>query len=117
MTEQNKLSNEEMRSHKFLQDMYEDDYFPNHLVNKASDLLVALCHKIETHQPSDLAALYQLTQATTIEFNELQEAFFEAESEFETVAREIIAEDFEAIASAYGFDEADVEELIETRDW
>lgn len=38
-------------------------------------------------------------------------------SEIETVAREAIAEDFWRVASAYGFADADAEELIATRDW
>ncbi|WUT26394.1 DUF5713 family protein [Streptomyces sp. NBC_00691] len=40
-----------------------------------------------------------------------------AGSEIETVAREAIAEDFWRVASAYGFADADAEELIATRDW
>lgn len=43
--------------------------------------------------------------------------FLHADSELETAAREILGEEFAFIASAYGFDEADVEELIATRDW
>ncbi|MPN01681.1 hypothetical protein SDC9_148892 [bioreactor metagenome] len=35
----------------------------------------------------------------------------------ETAARECIAADFEAIAKAYGFEDADVEELIALREW
>jgi Family of unknown function (DUF5713) len=58
-----------------------------------------------------------LTHAATDDFNQLAEEFFEAESEIETAARECIAADFEFIANAYGFANADVEELIATRDW
>jgi hypothetical protein len=57
-----------------------------------------------------------LTHAATDEFNTLAEAFYEHDSEIETVARECIAGDFAFVASAYGFD-ADIEELIATRDW
>ena len=49
-------------------------------------------------------------------FNTLGEAFYEHDSEIETVARECIAADFAFIASTYGFD-ADTEEMIATRDW
>jgi hypothetical protein len=42
--------------------------------------------------------------------------FEENDSELETAARKAIAEDFERIATAYGFD-ADIEELIAPRDW
>ena len=40
-----------------------------------------------------------------------------AVSEIETAARDCIAVDFEFISKSYGFIEADVEELIATRDW
>ena len=60
--------------------------------------------------------LYALTHAATEEFNALAEEFEENDSELETAAREAIAEDFEWIAKAYGFD-ADIEELIAPRDW
>ncbi|MEV1246681.1 DUF5713 family protein [Nonomuraea sp. NPDC050022] len=54
-------------------------------------------------QPSDLAVLYPATEIATAEFNTLEEAFEAAGSEVETVAREVIAEDFWFVASAYGF--------------
>jgi len=50
-------------------------------------------------------------------FNELGEELYEANSEIETIAAECIAEDFAFIAEAYGFADADLEELIATRDW
>ncbi len=49
-----------------------------------------------------------------MELNELQEEFFEHDSEIETGARECLAMDFEFVARAYGYD-ADVEELIGTK--
>jgi hypothetical protein len=67
--------------------------------------------------PADEAALYELTHAATEQFNDLAEQFYDANSEIETVAAECIALDFEFIARAYGFENADLEELIATRDW
>lgn len=64
-----------------------------------------------------LAALYVLTQAATEEFNDLEAAFEAAGSEIETVARDETAGDFDFVARAYGFPEADVAELIATREW
>lgn len=58
-----------------------------------------------------------LTEAATEQFNLLEAEFEAAGSEIETVAREEIAEDFWFVASAYGFSDADVEELIAARDW
>jgi hypothetical protein len=38
-------------------------------------------------------------------------------SEIETMARDCIAVDFKHIALAYGFEDADIEELVAPRDW
>ncbi len=103
--------------HPFLKDMYGDDYFPDHLVDKGRAILLRLCDRVEAERPADLAALYVLTHAATEEFNALDEEFNAAGSGIETVAREWIAEEFWFVASAYGFDDADIEELIAPRDW
>ena len=97
--------------------MYDDSYFPDHVVDRGKAILVRLCERIEAEQPSDRAALYVLTQAATEEFNLLEAEFEAAGSEIETVAREVIAGDFWFVASAYGFTDVDIEELIANRDW
>ncbi|MGV9245553.1 DUF5713 family protein [Streptomyces sp. NPDC003710] len=86
-------------------------------VDRGKGILVRLCERIEAEGPSDLTALYVLTQAATDEFDLLQTEFEAAGSEIETVAREENAEDFWFIATAYGFMDADTEKLIATRDW
>jgi hypothetical protein len=114
--QQTELQNEAVKSYKFLKDMYDDDYFPNFLVDKAKIILINLCFQIENKQPKNLEELYKLTHLATDKFNELQGEFEENDSEIETGARECIAMDFDFIAKAYNFD-ADLEELIATRDW
>lgn len=111
------IANQQVAGHVFLQQMYSDSYFPDHVVDKGSAILLRLCERIEAEQPPSLDALYALTHAATEEFNSLEEEFVAAGSEIETVAREIIAENFWFVASAYGFTDADAEELIATRDW
>ena len=111
------VSNERVTAHPFLKGLYGDDYYPDHVLDRGKEILLRLCERIETERPADLEALYALTQAATEEFNDLQAAFEEAGSDIETVAREEIAEDFWFVADAYGFQDADVEELIATRDW
>ncbi|KDQ67427.1 DUF5713 family protein [Streptomyces halstedii] len=111
------ITNERMRRHAFLQGLYDDAYFPDHVVDRGKAVLVRLCETIETRQPADLAALYALTHAATEEFNALEAEFEAAGSEIETAAREEIAEDFWLVATAYGFAEADVEQLIAPREW
>ncbi len=111
------ITNQQVAGHAFLQPMYEDSYFPDHVVDRGRAILLRLCERIETEQPSDLKALYALTRAATEEFNLLEAEFEAAGSEIETVAREWIGEDFWFVASAYGFTDADAEELIAGRDW
>ena len=110
------LKNESINGHAFLSGMAQDAYFPPHLVDKGKALLLALCARIEAEQPASLEALYALTHATTEQFNDLAGEFEDADSEIETAARDCIGEDMAFIAQSYGFD-ADVEELIATRDW
>ncbi|MDI1477941.1 DUF5713 family protein [Polyangium sp. y55x31] len=109
------IKNEAVRQRKLLEPMIEDDYYPKHLVEKGQQLLVALAERVEKEAPKG-TAVYALTHATTEAFNELQEEFFEEESEIETVAREAIAEDIGFILDAYGY-EFDIEEAIAPRDW
>ncbi|MFD7666010.1 DUF5713 family protein [Streptomyces sp. NPDC059788] len=111
------ITNHQISGHAFLRQLYEDAYFPDHIVDKGKAILLRMCERIEAEQPSDLPALYALSQAATEEFNLLEAEFAAAGSDIETVAREGIAEDFWFVASAYGFTDVDVEELIATRDW
>lgn len=111
------IVNEQAAGHEFLIGMYGDDYYPKHVVDLGKAILVRLCERIEVEQPADLAALYAITVVSTEEFNELESEFEAAGSEIETVAREWIGEEFWFIACAYGFTDADVEELIAARDW
>lgn len=113
---QNEIKNEALKNYTFLKYMYQDPYFPNFLVDKGKAVLIDLCLHIEAKNPKTLSELYQLTHAATNQFNYLENEFLSNRSEIETAAREIIAEDFGFIAKAYGF-EADLEELIATRNW
>lgn len=110
-------TNEQVTGHAFLKALYRDGYYPDHLVDRGKEILLRLCERVEAERPDGLDALYALTRAATEEFNALQDAFWEADSDLETVAREEIAGDFGFVALAYGFQDADVEELIAARDW
>lgn len=111
------IDNETMRAHRFVADMYRDAYFPDPEVAKVEAVLRELCARIEADEPKTLAELYPLTHAATEKINALEDDFAAAGSEIETGARESIAADFVAIAKAYGFADADIEELIAPRDW
>jgi hypothetical protein len=104
------ISNERVAAHPFLDALYRDGWYPDRSVDRGKEILLRLCARIEADRPVDL---YVLTQAATEEFNDLQDDDFD----IETVAREEIAENFRFVAGAYGFADADVEELVATRDW
>ncbi|CAM4527700.1 DUF5713 domain-containing protein [Nocardia ninae] len=111
------ITNQQVNEHAFLQMMYEDPYFPNHVLDKGTEILRRLCAQIEAEPPADLTKLYELTQRATEEFNALEAEFEAADSGIETTAREEICEEFCFIADAYGFEDADPEELTATREW
>jgi len=113
----NMIKNEQMKDYLFLSGMRSDTYFPSFLVDKCENVLVELCIRIENENPQNLKQLYKLTHDATNKINNLEDEFFENDSEIETVAREIIAMDFEVIAKAYSFENADNETLIATRNW
>lgn len=110
------IKNDQLKDYQFLAEMLDDDYFPANLVAKGQQILVRMCERIEADSPTDLDSLYKITQSSTEEFNALGEEFEENGSEIETAARECIGADFAFIAKAYGFD-ADIEEMISTREW
>jgi hypothetical protein len=110
------ITNDQLKSYPFLQEMYEDEYFPRFLVDKGKAILVRLCEAIEARKPADNDSLLQLTHAATNEFNALADEFLENDSELETAARGAIGSDFAFIVKTYGFD-IDVEDVIATRDW
>ncbi|MBO1335504.1 DUF5713 family protein [Streptomyces sp. VRA16 Mangrove soil] len=111
------ITNRQVAEHAFLRPLYQDGYYPDHVVDRGGAALLRLCGRIEAERPQDLASLYALTRSATEEFNVLQDAFEEAGSEIETVAREAIGDEFWFVAAAYGFADADAEELIAARDW
>ena len=109
--------NEQVAGYAFLAEMYQDSYYPDHVVDLGKAILIRMCDRIEAERPADLQALYEITHAATEEFNDLEDEFDRAGSEIETVARDAIGTDFHFIATAYGFADADIEELIATREW
>jgi hypothetical protein len=110
-------ASDRLAGHSFLAGMYSDGYFPSDLVDKLKVILVDLCVELESKAPISLDVLLLLSHRATERINELGAEFEERGSEIETVAREVIAQEFSAIADAYGFTGVNVEELIAPRDW
>jgi hypothetical protein len=115
--EQKELMNEKVKNYSFLDEMYQDGYFPNNCVDMGKEILIDLCFQIENEKPKTLEELYKLTHTATEKFNDLEEVFYENDSEIETAARDCIGTNFLYIANSYHFTEADNEELIATREW
>lgn len=105
-----------LKNHRWLADMYDDGYFPDHLVDKVRDVMVAMAEQIEAAQPKTEAEVYAITHPATEAINDLEDDFFEAGSEIETVARDSIAVNFRAVLSAYGVP-FDLEDAIAPREW
>lgn len=108
--------NKAVLNYNFLDEMYQDTYFPSKLVDKGKRILLALCSDIEAKNPKSNEGVYVLTHKATIAFNVLAMEFEQNGSEIETAAREAIATDISFILTAYGF-KADLEEAIAPRDW
>ena len=111
------ITNMTMKTHSFLAEMYDDDYFPDFLVDKCKQVLVSLCEEIERQLPTDVKSLFPLTHAAVESINKLEVEFEENGSELETGAREALANDFGTILEAYGFGDADLVDAIANRDW
>jgi hypothetical protein len=63
------ITHSTLQNYAFLQEMYNDSYFPGFLVDKGKQILVGLCEKIERQNPASSEAVYKLTHAATEEFN------------------------------------------------
>ena len=98
-----------------LYEMYDDDYYPNFLVNK----IKAELNKVEAvlaGGEKDTAIIQQHFDTMTQAINDLEDEFDENDSEIETVARESIGEAVDYLLQKYRID-IDVEEAIREREW
>ncbi|MEX3745887.1 MULTISPECIES: DUF5713 family protein [Lysinibacillus] len=100
---------------KYLVDMYEDPFFPTFLVDKLKLHIVKVVHFIEesTHT---VEAIQEKLDEMTIAINELQNEFYENDSEIETFARDSIGVTVEDILQYFEID-IDIEEALRERDW
>ena len=102
-------------NYKLLDDMYQDEYFPDFLVDKIKELVQDVIAFLESGE-KDLDKIQDKFDEMTLAINDLQEEFEDNGSELETAARESIGETVEYILN--WFDIAiDVEDAIGERDW
>ena len=96
----------------YLEDMYNDDYYPRFL----KDCIVEVVEFLEKEEYEDLEEVQEKLDEMTEKINDLQEEFDENDSEIETVARDSIRVTVEKILNYFGID-IDIEEAIRERDW
>ena len=98
-----------------LEDMYEDGYFPDFLVDKVKALVQDVISFLETGE-RDLEKIQEKFDAMTLAINDLEEEFEENDSEIETAARDSIGETVDYILKWFDID-IDVEDAIAEREW
>lgn len=101
--------------YKLLEDMYQDGYFPDVLVDKIKALIQDVIAFLETGE-RDLVKIQEKFDAMTLAVNDLQEEFEEHGSEIETVARDSIGETVGYILQWFDL-EMEAEDAIGERDW
>lgn len=100
---------------EYLSDMYEDSYYPTFLVNKIKENIMKVVHFIEEGHHT-IEEVQEKLDEMTVAINELQDEFYEHDSEIETVARDSIAITVEEILQYFEID-IDIEEAVRERDW
>lgn len=102
-------------NYQLLEDMYQDGYFPDFLVDKVKELVQNVISYLETGE-QDLEKIQDQFDEMTLAINDLQEEFEENDSEIETAARDSIGETVDYILKWFQID-LDVEDAIQERDW
>ena len=103
------------RNYKLLEEMYEDEYYPDFLVDKVKAQLQKVIDLLESGETDREAVQEKLDEAVWA-INDLQGKFVLNDSEIETVARDCIGESVGYILEWFGIP-IDVEEAIRERDW
>lgn len=98
-----------------LEDMYNDEYFPNFLVDKVKGEMVKVVKLLEGGE-TDVDTIQKAFDTMTLAINDLQVEFEQNDSELETVARESIGGDVAKILEFFDVD-LDVEDAISEREW
>ena len=101
--------------YKLLEDMYEDGYFPDFLVDKIRDLIENVITFLETGE-QDLQKIQEKFDEMTLAANDLEEEFEKNGSELETAARESIGATVAYILQWFEIN-IGVEDAIRERDW
>lgn len=102
-------------NYQMLAEMYQDDYYPDFLVDKISALLRKVIALLENDE-TDLKVIQSALDEAVEGINDLQAEFDENNSEIETVARDTIGETVAYILEWFDIN-IDIEDAIGARDW
>ncbi len=102
-------------NYKLLEEMYQDEYYPDFLVDRVRDEIQKVISLLESGE-TDTEAVQEKLDEAVCAINDLQEEFDENDSEIETVARECIAAAVAYILEWFGIP-IDTEEAVRERDW
>ena len=102
-------------NYKLLDEMYQDDYYPPSLVDKVKDELQKVIDLLESGE-TDIEVIQNTLDEAVCGINDLQDEFFENDSEIETVARDCIGVTVDYILKWFDIP-IDTEEAIRERDW
>ena len=103
------------QNYKLLNEMYRDEYYPNFLVDKIRNWLQEVIDLLESGETNTEVVQETLDEAVC-GINDLQDEFYENDSEIETVARDCIGDTVAYILEWFGIP-IDIEEAIRERDW
>ena len=102
-------------NYKLLDEMYQDEYYPDFLVDKVKEELQKVIRLLESGE-TDVGAVQKILDEAVCGINDLQEEFDENDSEIETVARDCIGVTVAYILEWFNIP-IDTEEAIRERDW
>ncbi len=103
------------RNYKLLDEMYQDEYYPDFLVDKVKAELHKVINLLESGE-TDTEIIQEKLDEAVCAINDLQDEFDENDSEIETVARDCIGVTVGYILEWFGIP-IDIEEAIRERDW
>lgn len=98
-----------------LKEMVDDDYYPEFLVDKLKALILPVIKLLENGE-TDIDTIQSKLDEMTLAINDLQEEFWDNDSEIETVARDSIGVTIGYILEWFHID-IDMETAIRERDW
>lgn len=102
-------------NYALLDEMYSDPFFPDFLVDKIKDLILEFIKYLETGETSrDL--IQKELDSMTRGINDLEEEFYNNNSEIETMARESIAGSLIYVLSWFKI-RIDIEDALRLRNW